>query len=226
MSQKSGYDLFNSDQLMPFLKECQDFREAEFGPDVAIPLSQTERYIADGVNFYAVYGALGHGTSDIRALMHAFLISEAEHERMLKGKNERELEPFSPWKKAEEGRAVLWIASCMSMQMGGVARVLSSVMDEVEKHPFREDIVKMAAFVTGPKSYALATMVGMTQRPENYDGSMPFFEVALETLVEINRRLPQIWSMTMIKDYMRESGNRKSLQTAVREMIASRHSSQ
>lgn len=222
MANAVDYDLFTSEQTLKYLRECQDFREAEFGADVAIPLEQTERYIADGVNFYTVYGSLGQGPAVIRGLMHAFLISDAEYERMLKGKDERTLDPYSPWKKAEEGKAVLWIASCMSMQMGGVARVLSAVMDEVEKHPFREDITKMAAFVTGPKSFALASMVGMKQREENYDGTMPFFEVDLDSLVEINRRLPQIWSMTMIRDYMRESNNRKTLRNAVREMVANR----
>lgn len=211
-----------SSQMLPYLLHYQSFREVEFGPEGAVPLERTQLYIDKGVNFYPIYGDFSGHQPVIRAVVCAFLISEAEYGRMLNGKSERELDPYDPALKSTEGRAVLWVASCISMQFGGVARVMNMLLDEIENHPMRDDIIKMAVFVTGPKGYSLATAIGMTQRAEKYEGEMPFFEIATDAgfVQHVAARLPQMWNMTVARDFVRN--NRRDFQLAVRETIARR----
>lgn len=226
MSTNGSYTSVATGQMLPYLLHYQSFREVEFGPEGAVPLERTQLYIDKGVNFYPIYGDFSGRQPIIRAAICGFLISEAEYQRMLSGKSERELDAYDPQLKETEGNAVLWVASCISMQFGGVARVMSMLLSEIESHPLRSDIMKMAVFVTGPKGYSLATAIGMTQRAEKYEGEMPFFEINTDDnfTQQVASCLPDMWNMTVARDFVRN--NRRDFQVAVRETIARRSSNQ
>lgn len=181
------------------IDNLQNTRKAIFGEDVIIPFEEVKRHRALGQDIYSAYGDFTLGQPvKIRAIMHGFLISHASYDRIRAGTlDERELPPWEP----RDGKAVLWIASCLSQVPRGATRVIDDALRLIQNHKYRSDMDTVAAFAT-TKGAVLARGMGLVEHSRaRYKNDEPFFEFPLtpSAAEQLSYRTMNVFNCTDIR---------------------------
>lgn len=163
---------FSDNEINQNLKALHQFRTSVFGDDV-IPFPMVKLHHSLGQDIYSVFGHIDHsGNIKPSALFHAFMISHNSYTHIQN--NEVDERFLKPW-DVKDGKAVMWITSCISFTPRGALRVIDDALGKISEHPYLENIDTLGAFAT-EKGTVLARAMGLSTLPKQYKNGEPFFE--------------------------------------------------
>jgi hypothetical protein len=190
--------LFTQSEVNQYLPLCQAYTQQEFG-DETLPISFLRAHIEGGAGFYQPYGEFSIVPPKILGLVNIFMISRAELEALKRGeRREQELAVWQP----EDGGAVLWLCSVISEIPGIAAKCSAKVLTEIEQHPYKKRIDRVATICTGPQGYLMATIFGLKDNGVGYGNGWTFMERELpgSDIGGLGFMLENIWNMTKARD--------------------------
>jgi hypothetical protein len=197
--------LLTKQEINRYLPLCQEYTRQEFG-DETLPVDFLSAHIKGGAGFYQPYGEFSVVPPKILGLVNVFMISHLELAALKRG--ERREEELAVW-HPDDGQAVLWLCSVTSEVPGIAAKCSAKVLTDIEQHPYKNRIDRVATICTGPQGYLMATMFGLKDRGIGYGNGWTFMEreLGVGEIGGLGFVLENIWTMTKARDVV-QSGRR------------------
>jgi hypothetical protein len=199
--------LFTQAEIGLHMDIIRDFIVDEFGEENCSSLAHWLEYYARGHHLREVYGEFPATIDKPPIVLGAIacsLISYTELAALKRG--EQKDTGIEPW-KPEDGPAIIWIFSVVSVASGVAAKCISAMIDRVQASPACEMIDRMAVFCTGPQGYLMSAAFGLEPDGVSYEDGWPFMErkISASELSGLGRALQEIWTMTKAKDVVKSA---------------------